>query len=302
MTDSVVVRVASVQTLVREVLGEEPSAVIHQDFGHQSLTFEVVLADRRVIVRTNSTLSVFQKTAHNLSVLAELGLPVSRLLAADLSGERRPFAWLLLEKIPGRDLRDELGAMTHSQMTRLAEQIVGFQKRVMALPTGTQFGYAALGETGQFASLWDFLHEGEAATRGVTEPRLERLLRSHEACFRTAKPVCFLDDLTIKNVLVENGVLQGLIDFDFVCYGDPLFWLALTRVVIVLDLGPRELFYADELCRLMVLTEEERRRVSLYAAWISLGFVQKAAGREPEAWQGRLEALRETWLAEAETG
>ena len=47
----------------------------------------------------------------------------------------------------------------------------------MALPTGPGFGYAPLGESGPFGSLWEFLHEGEAATAGVTEPRLEPLLR-----------------------------------------------------------------------------------------------------------------------------
>jgi len=36
--------------------------------------------------------------------------------------------------------------------------------------------------------------------------------------------ICFLDDLTTKNVIVQDGVLQGVVDFDHVCYGDPLFW------------------------------------------------------------------------------
>ena len=110
--------------------------------------------------------------------------------------------------------------------------------------------------------------------------------------------MCFLDDLTIKNVLVENGALSGLIDFDFVCHGDPLFWLGLTRTVILLDLGTRELFYADELCRFLAITPPQRRWVALYAAWISWGVLQKANPASPEPWQARLIAAREKWLAE----
>jgi predicted regulator of amino acid metabolism with ACT domain len=113
-------RAAQVREMVRVVLGEEPLQVIHQDFGHQSLTFDVSLPGRSIIVRTHSNRQAFRKTAHNLSTLAKLGLPVSRVLAADLTGEHFPFAYMILAKIPRRDLRDELGAMSRGQMTRLA--------------------------------------------------------------------------------------------------------------------------------------------------------------------------------------
>ena len=300
MTNALEARAAQVRDLIDTVLGEEPRQVTHQDFGHQSLTFDVTLPGRSVIVRTQSDLQAFRKTAHNLTLLTELGLPVSRVLAADLTGERFPFAYLILAKIPGRDLRDELGAMSREQMTRLAEQIAGYQKQVMALPAGRGFGYAPLGETGPFGSLWEFLHEGESATTGVMEPRLERLLQAHAADLRRVAPICFLDDLTIKNVIVQSGDLQGLIDFDFVCYGDPLFWLGLTKTVIVLDIGTHALFYTDELCRFLEITPKQRQRVALYAAWISLGFLQKAADKPPEEWQARLTATREQWLTEVE--
>jgi len=296
------IRADAVRALVREALGEEARAVTHQQFGHKSLTFDVALAGRNVIVRTHRDAATFAGAAHNLETLAGLGLPVSRILAADLTGRRFPFGWMILEKIPGRDLRDELPAMSERQMTRLAEQIVGFQQRVMALPGGTGFGYAPFGGTGPFGSLWDFLHEGESATRDVTEPRIGALIAAREGDFRRAAPTCFLDDLTIKNVIVERGELRGLIDFDAVCYGDPLFWLGLTATVLACDLGPRERFYGDELCRLMALTPDQKRRVSLYAAWISLGFVQTFGADETDAWRARMGAAREGWLEEAEGG
>ena len=295
-------RAEQVRVLVRAALGEEARAVRHQDFGHRSLTFDVALAGHSVIVRTNDNAGTFAATGRNLAALAGLGLPVPRVLAADLTGERFPFGWIMLEKIPGRDLREELPSMSRAQMTRLAEQITGYQKRVMALPAGTGFGYAPLGGTGPFASLWDLLHEGERATAGVTEPRLAALIEAHEDYFRRTSPVCFLDDLTTKNVIMQGGKLRGLVDFDVVCYGDPRFWLGLTATVLASDLGPRERFYGDELCRLRDLTPEGRRMVALYAAWISLGFVQKFGAGETEVWRARMEAARARWLAEAEGG
>ncbi len=295
-------RAGQVRALVRDVLGEEPVTVTHQDFGHRSLTFDVALAGRNVIVRTNDDAQTFAGTAHTLAALAGLGLPVSRVLAADLTAGRFPFGWMLLERIPGCDLRYELPAMTEGQMTHLAGQIAGFHKRVMALPAGTGFGYVPLGEPGPFASLWDLLRAEEAATAGLWEPRLAALLASREGYFRHHPPTCFLDDITTKNVIVSGGELQGLVDFDAVCYGDPLFWLGLTATAVVCDVGTRELFYVDELCRLLALTADQRALVALYAAWVSLGFVQRLGAGETEAWRTRMGAAREGWLAEAEGG
>jgi len=51
---------------------------------------------------------------------------------------------------------------------------------------------------------------------------------------------------------------------------------------------------------LMELTAEGRSVVALYAAWISLGFVQKFGTGQSEAWRARMDAARERWLAEAE--
>ena len=43
------------------------------------------------------------------------------------------------------------------------------------------------------------------------------------------------------------GELQGMVDFDVVCYGDPLYMVGLTATAIVIDVGTRELFYVEEL-------------------------------------------------------
>lgn len=63
---------------------------------------DVALAERSVIVRTNAAAGAFAGTAHNLAALARLGLPVPRVLPADLTEGCFPFGWMILEKIPGR--------------------------------------------------------------------------------------------------------------------------------------------------------------------------------------------------------
>ncbi len=78
-------RAEQVRALVRGALGEEPAEVAHCRTGGRSLTFDVGLAGRRVIVRTNADAQAFAGTERTLIRLAGLGLPVPRVLASDLS-------------------------------------------------------------------------------------------------------------------------------------------------------------------------------------------------------------------------
>ncbi len=277
-----------VAALVAEVLGLQPSAAIFQPFGHNSVTYESVLPRGSVMVRMNADASVFVGTHRNLATLAALGLPVPAILASDFSQTRFPFAYLLLDKIPGRDLGYELAGMKPAQITRLAEQIVGFQRRVMALPLGTGYGYVGIGETGPYASWWELVCSEDEA---VQASRFETYLRQ-------VRPMCFLDDITVKNVIVQDGELQGLIDFDCVCYGDPLYWLALTAVGVACDAGPAGLFYVEELKRLWTLTQEQEKVLAFYCAVMAQNFVRRMGSQETPDWNRRMQTATKEWLVQ----
>ena len=298
---------AEAMTLVAETLGMQPIAAIPQPFGHCSVTYEVVLPGRSVMVRMNEDAQVFATTRNNLDVLAGLGLPTPTVLAVDLTRRHVPFAYMLLDKIPGRDLRYELGAMSFEQMTRLAAQIVAFQRQVGRLPSGRGYGYVGIGETGPYASWWDVVAResalGDAQADDGTDPwriRVRRQRKRLEPYLRSVPPTCFLDDITVKNVIVQDGALQGLVDFDCVCYGDPLFWLALTAIGVVSDVGMRELFYVEELKRLWELTPDREEALALYSAGMALDFLGRFSASETPEWNRRMSAALEHWLSLAE--
>jgi len=295
-------------SLVAATLGATPLHATRMTFGHSSITFDVTLPDRHIIVRTNTRSTVFAHTTRNLTTLAALGLPVPTILAADLTQSHYPFAYLILPKIPGRDLRYELPTMSPQQMTRVAEQIVAYQRLVATLPPGKAFGWAPLGEPGQYASWWDLL-QAELASRKQnppTSPYTELVARLSQAIDRCAPylhavpPICFLDDVTTKNVIIENGELQGLIDFDVVCYGDPLFQIGLTATAVIADIGPSAFYYVEELCRLWPLTNEQQRAVWLYAANFGLEFIQRFQAGESLEWTGRMAEAIHNWLVAVE--
>ncbi len=293
-----------VMMLISDILGIQPLTATHMTFGHNSITYDIRLPNRNVILRTNKNTHVFAKTEWNLTILAQLGLPVPHVLATDVTQEKYPFAYMMLEKIPGRDLRYELPTMTHAQMTRVAEQTVTFQHKVATLPLGNGFGYVPIGEQSAFSSWIELLqYEMNKSTHNASNEfidrwstRLTHIFSRFEPYLAQVQPTCFLDDVTTKNVIVLNGELQGLVDFDCVCYGDPLWMIGLTKTAIVSDIGTEALFYADELCRIWGLTDEQRNIVNFYAVIHALEFMERLMTKEDNTWVERMTRTVEQWL------
>lgn len=47
------------------------------------------------------------------------------------------------------------------------------------------------------------------------------------------KPIPYLDDISSKNLLVENGHISGVIDVDWIGIGDKLTFAALTNMAFI---------------------------------------------------------------------
>lgn len=72
---------------------------------------------------------------------------------------------------------------------------------------------------------------------GVADPRyvdrVEARLERHGAYLDAVAPTPFLDDTTTKNVLIADGRLSGIVDVDYLCFGDRLLTVALTRMSLL---------------------------------------------------------------------
>jgi aminoglycoside phosphotransferase (APT) family kinase protein len=271
-----------IERLVNVHYGTEPTGIERMPFGHCNVVYAVTIHEQQLIIRTNDDPAVMRGTESNLSLLADLGLPVPEILAVDITKQQFPFAYIILNRIVGRDLRFELQHMTAKQMSVLAGQIVHFQSKVGQLSSGAGFGWVPIGEKGPYGSWLEIIirdveshiHEVENDLTAEQFDEIFFILNEYRTYFELIEPRCFLDDITIKNVIVSNGELQGLIDFDWVCYGDPLYMIGLTQTAILSDVPDvSALFYIDELCRIMGITGQQRRIVDFYSVVHGLRFV-----------------------------
>ena len=265
-----------VAAILQTAFKTQPRSLIRQSQTHSgNAIFRADLMDERsVVVRVSPRPATFKYTWHNLIVLGELGLPVQTVLATGPTETGGSF--IILNWLRGRDLMYELPQMRPDQMTRVAESIVDFQKRIGTLPASRGFGCAPIGKNAPTSRWTDIFGPAETGPISAGELPLDRLRsrlrgmrQSVEPYFATVRPTCFLDDLTIKNLLVENGELTGIIDVDFVCYGDPLMSVGTTQALLAVDVGGNGLFYGDELVRIWNPAEDGLRAIRFYSAlWI----------------------------------
>src|SRR5262249_24774575 len=154
------------------------------------------------------------------------------------------FPVMVLERLPGRDLALDYAGLTADQKRALAAALVAIQRRVGTLPPASGFGFdTSYTDAGLQTSWLDVVlaelerSRQRIAAAGVVDVRhVERVsgrVEAYALYLRAVEPHPFLDDLTTKNVLIHQGRLSGVVDTDCVCFGDPLFTVALTWMALL---------------------------------------------------------------------
>lgn len=172
--------------------------------------------------------------------LRPLGVPLPAVLGFDVHPDS-PLPYLVLERLPGEDLGLVHPSLTPAERRGLAASVVAVQTAVRSLGPGAGYGYSADPAGRPPRASWvdvvldnlrrsaDRLHTAPLSLRQL-HARVVELTDRHHPYLDAVPALPFLDDLTTKNVIVDGGRLAGVVDVDVVCFGDPLFTPALTRV------------------------------------------------------------------------
>ena len=232
--------------VVREVLGVGVRAISRFPTGLSHYVYDVVTDDgRKVVVRLagNEMSDALAGGVYWHERLRAVGVPLPALLYADL-GRDDTAPVMILERLPGRDLGAEYDRLTPAQKRTLAGEIAAIQGRVGALPSAAGFGFARSYDDPSLHASWldvvlaelERSRQRIAAVGTVAISHVDRVGEHVQAIapyLRAVEPRAFLDDTTTKNVLIHNGALSGIVDTDYVCFGDALFTVALTRMALL---------------------------------------------------------------------
>ena len=277
--------------VVRRSLGTPVQTISRFPTGLAHYVFDVLTTDgRRVVARLTrrGEEGAFASAVYWHQLLAPCGVPLPALLAVDVQPAPGSFPFMLMDRLPGRDLGEEYLALSVSHKRQLAQQLAHIQRSVSKLPPGPGFGFARSYDDPSLHASWtDVLCDSLERSRMSMEAvgivptrhvdRVAEKLAAYATYFAAIQPTAFLDDITTKNVLIHNGRLSGIVDVDVVCFGDPLFTLALTQMAL-LKLGYDTdyiTFWADAL----EVTVEQQVVLTLYTAIFCVDFLGEIGQR-----------------------
>ena len=99
---------------------------------------------RTIVVRVSrrEDVGIAQDSLYWSDQLRPLGVPLPKLLHADVTMTRHPFPFVILERLPGRDLGFVVGNLAQDELSNLARRLSAVQAIVTDLPLGRGYGFS----------------------------------------------------------------------------------------------------------------------------------------------------------------
>lgn len=227
---------------VRRCLRQDAVAARRIPMGRSHFVYAVELASgESVIARItrHDRAECFAGFAYWRRRLAEVGVPVPRVLSMDLSRSELSWPIMFLERAPGDDLCNVYADLTAAEKRSVAVDLLDIQHRVCRLPPGPGYGGVASYDDRRCHPHWsDVLWEyyigavEQLTPQQRQTPAIEEIRRTiHELQpeFDAISPEAYLIDATHQNVLVHGGRITAIVDLDEVGFGDALYPLAVAR-------------------------------------------------------------------------
>ncbi|MBI1281946.1 MAG: phosphotransferase [Anaerolineaceae bacterium] len=274
--------------ILHDALGKQVQSIHRFPTGlaHYVYDVETDENEKLVIRLARPNLKYFFEGALNwYEPLRRKNVPLPELYFSSLDDAQYGFPMMIMERLPGKDLNEVYTHLTTDQKHRIADQIIAIQQSVATLPMGKGYGYARSADDPSLYPTWlnvleasiqrsqhRFETTGFAGYQAIQ--KVKQAIDAHGDYFKTVLPICFLDDTTTKNVLVDdNGLLSGIVDVDAVAFGDPLLTISLTRMALLSSGYDTD--YTDYWAAQLSLTPQQQQAINLYTALYCLDFLSE---------------------------
>jgi aminoglycoside phosphotransferase (APT) family kinase protein len=213
--------------------------------------------------------------------LEQIGIPLPGVIG---TGEVGGHAFAVYERLRGTDLEEVYPALSEQHKNEIACCVADIQQRVHTLPQASGYGHSNSYNDPclkKFRKWPDVLYaildrtEREILDNGRCDSRYVELTRArvrrYENYLTTVKPNAFLYDTNIKNVIVHNGAMSGIIDVDEVTFGDPFLSIGFAKTYLLLT--ENDTNFIDYWCEYLNCSTFQMEMVDLYALLYSVRFM-----------------------------
>lgn len=292
-----------ITTVAAKHFGQAPRFIERMTQGICNEVYCVGLGDKEVIIRLNTQAKYLMGSHDHIPKFKALDIKVPDILFEDYNKILIPFAYQIQTKIEGHDLGEVIETLTDLQLRQLAKEIAMLFNKVKTIPASQQFGLIWGGGDNDLSNTWTermylWIEESKEHGRktGVMDDGIARLAdklyQRYQPYFDSVIPVTYCGDISSKNVMIQNGVFNGLVDLDGLTQGDPLE--AIGRIKLCWYGTTYGQVYTEAIMNELQLNEQQRHYVALYTllnqiAWMCENGIQFNQNTKPIVDQNKLE-------------
>lgn len=273
-------------SVVASMTGEKVISASRMPTGDQNFVFAVNTTDSEYVIRMTDVnhKQKFIAAVYWQQMLLPLGVPLAEFIKIDLDGKYSQFPSLLMRRLLGDDLVNVYPNLTDADKRDLASEIIQIQDLTKTMPEGPGFGITDSYEHAhEFKTWYDFLMQRLLYFKDVVtenkafDPdKITKVISIAETMKEELSSIPstpFLWDASERNVLIHDGKITGIVDVDELCFGDPLFVIALTSAS--LELEGLDTVYTDYWAELLHLDAKAQQRLAFYRLFYAAAFMRK---------------------------
>jgi len=272
----------SVNKICDDVFNGKPTEIIRNTVGLAGYVYTVVFNDTKYVIKISDDKNLIIGSTYWLNKVKDLDIPTPCVIAENLVNA--PY-YFVMSFIPGKDLGLVYSSLSKNEKQIIAKKIIDFQKEIKKLPMAKGFGSLNSYEDSEnICSSWEesLLNDINRAEEAIINNgifsveyvlKLKKIVPYFKEYFNSIKPEPFLDDITTKNVLIHEGKLSGIIDLDWISFGDEVMFLALVTMALLSMKA--DIDYADYLKDEMNLNEMQERALKFYVLMFCVIFMSE---------------------------
>lgn len=238
--------------------------------GHGNYVYIISGGTKRYVVRCSSEDNAYADTIYWLRRLREVNIPIPEVLA---DGKYQNYSYIILSYLEGRDLGLVYPALGRKEKQDIAREVVRIQNLVADIELeGIEDSWSWKDSFVQY--MLDRARERIEKNGYFDVNKIERLWEMGEILqdyFLQIKPIAYLDDISTKNLLIDQGRVSGIIDVDWIGIGDRLTFVALTNVAL-LNMG-YDTDYVEFLMEELNVSSIERKVLVYYSLLFCVDFM-----------------------------
>lgn len=229
--DIAILETSKASHLFITVMDEEIKKIERCGTGLGNYVFIVdTFLNNKYVLRCSEDKDAYGDTITWLTTLHDSDVPVPEIIS---TGNYKNYKYLILSYIEGKELGDIYNNLTDDEKKQIASEVITIQKQVAKINYLPPNGWS-----------WDLFVEGMISrsyelisSNGYFEltkiDTLRNIYEKLQEYISTVKPLPYLDDISTKNLLIKNGHVSGVIDIDWMGFGDILTFIAMTKVALM---------------------------------------------------------------------